>query len=117
MDVKRDEIIIKSSLITGEVVKSQEGLKTGNAIVILILGSLFLLLLVQIILKKISIKNPLKKDKLKSYQKEYPELRKYIKTKLSQGYSRDSIRKSLEEKGWNIDIIDYEMMKAEEDTE
>lgn len=118
MTVKQNEIILKSPSITGEVIGNNNEFKVNSTLLIIIVIGLFIIVIIQMVFKYLSKKPPIQKtDKKISINETHPELRNYIKTKLSQGYSRESIRHALLDKGWNIDIIDYEMMKAEEKTE
>ncbi len=118
LKVKQNEIIIQAPSITGEVVGSENEFKVNTTLLIIIVVGLFVIVILQMVLKYLAkSKPPKKEEKTEKLETGHQDLRKYIKSKLSQGYTRDSIRKTLLEKGWERETIDYEMMKAEENIE
>lgn len=117
MEVKENEIILTSPSFTGQVISNNEQPgKLNTTVIIIVVVGIFIVVLAQMIMKYMGSGAPKKKQAAAKEppRNEYPELRKYIKKRLGQGYSRDAVRKSLEEKGWNRNVIDYEMIKAEE---
>ncbi|MBD3204250.1 hypothetical protein GF327_08190 [Candidatus Woesearchaeota archaeon] len=108
--VEQDKITVKNDQITGEVVKGQAQKSISivsvlTIIIIIMTGIIFFLFRKQKSIEKTTY----------SHEEKYIQLKKYLKTKINQGYSVKALRDNLENKGWKGEIIDRILLDIEDE--
>jgi hypothetical protein len=126
--VKENQIIIKSPEMTGQVSleRPDDGLKIDSKMFMVVFGTVSVIaigmLLYNMVISRIrkgpsSARATSARVEPDAVHEEHPELKLYIKGKLKQGYTRAALRQTLLGKGWKREIIDEEMLKAEDEME
>ncbi|MBU0757639.1 MAG: hypothetical protein KKF44_06220 [Nanoarchaeota archaeon] len=117
LDVRENKIIVRDPTLTGQVIGEIDnagGFDPKSMIMILISIVCILSLIIIVFAAKAKFRPKLSEGNQSPGNE---NLMRFIKVKLQHGFSEESIRKNLMEKGWNKETVDEAILKAEEENE